>query len=151
MTLMNQPSNDSQLRELFQRLKAANAQDAPTFAEVVARRTVIPEARHARGIPLVASCALTVLVLAAVLFIQLQSSGMLVERSPMAAQDQAPEQPTADSQVVAAAEVPFNDWNRAIADYFNGREASYSVGQPIWSSGTEALLVYNFTPMEVED
>lgn len=150
---MKQSSDDSPVRDLFQRLKDADEQTAPAFDDVLSRPAQKPGRRPVRRFQLALAGSVAALLVAVVVRSQ-QGSPVVDSGSPVAedktAEDKTPAlpdigpsvTPTPEEHVV---EIDFDHLRRVVEEHFDDRSDEALSGTPVavWSSRTESLLAVN--------
>ncbi len=140
---MNPLSDETQIRELMQRLKRADARRVPTFEDVLARPERKPQQRPTRRPQLAIACGLAAAVLVAFWFVRPQQTKPGIEPRTQVAEIVAPAPTKTAAPHESVVEIDFDQLRRAIEQHFETTETASGVAMPLWSSRTDSLLAVN--------
>lgn len=139
---MNQSSDDSQIRELVQRLKRTEQRHVPGFEDVLQRSVRQPDRRPARRLQVAVVCCAVTMLLVALLFVRSQFGDPNGRERPNIAKGNGPGQPADSTQSDSLVEVNFKHIHSAVDDYFRNSEVE-AVELPEWTIRTDSLLALN--------
>ena len=138
---MNQPNDESQIREMLQRLKSVDKQRAPEFEQLLTRSepTDPPDSAVVRWALL--SCAAAALI-GAFLFIRSQWHDPQMVTDPGGSQsnhhhDSVDRSPPPHPPV---ADIDFDHLHQVVHDHYHPRVTADFAEFPLWTSQTESLL-----------
>jgi hypothetical protein len=140
---MNPSSDESQIRELIQRLKHADTQNAPTWEDLLARPIRQPLRQPARRTQLAVACCFATTWLVVFWFIRSQQTTPILEPSAHIAEVVPPKAPAIVAPHESVAEIDFDRLWKVVEEHFTTTEIANSMGVPLWSSRTESLLAVN--------
>ena len=157
---MNQPSTESQLRALLQRVKHADEEVAPPFEAVLnrpVREASPPSSRQSssRSAQLaIGSCVVVALLV--MLFVQLQPRDMdavdqsVVTEEPVAPTEFSPVQQDDRAPMENIVGIDFDQLMKVIEKH-SGRADAGAGSMSVWSSRTDSLLALNLNVSISED
>jgi hypothetical protein len=146
---MNQSSDDSQIRELLQRLKREDERHVPGFEDVLERSVQRQVRQPARRLQVAIGCCAVTSLLIALLLVQSHFDAPNGQGRPNIAESNGPGRPAEPLQSDTVAEVDIEYFHTVIDEYFGSTEAAVQV--PDWSSRTDSLLAVNLEIPLVED
>jgi|GEM_PF-4844433 hypothetical protein len=135
---MTRSPDDSQIRELVQRVKRADARRAPDFNDVLERSVPEPNRRPARRLQVAVACCTAATLLIAFLLVRSRFDDRGGKQQREVVQRIEPLPTKSSPQGDRVEEIDFDDLRAAVDRYFRNTEAAAVA--PDWSVRTDSLL-----------
>lgn len=139
---MNQPSDDSQIRALIQRLKRSDERNVPGLEDVLERSARRRDRRAARRLQVAVVCCTAASLLIAFLLVRSHFGDPDGEERPHIAEDNEPGRPANSSPGDSVVGIDVEHLHAVIDEYFRSTDVE-AVEVPDWSVRTDSLLALN--------
>jgi len=147
---MNPSSDDSQIRELVQRLRRTDERQVPGFDEVLSHSVRRSDRRPARRLQVVIMCGTLTTLFVVFMFVRSQYGEPDGRARPNIVEGKSRRQPADSTHGDSLVTVNFERLHTAVDKYFRHSEVE-AVKVPDWSIRTDALLVFNLDIPLTED